>query len=278
MGTRAERWLTTIPGLADHALRVEYARTELYAVECPTVAYALDDVCRRAERTDQAAREVMIAFVPVVVDPKHLVRLAEIRSSGQRLGLGALGRLLFCCTAGGHLPPARAQDEDAGKQQAAQGTLSHRDGRPLTLGERRALARSPSREVLARLLRDPHPMVVRLLLANPRVTEQDVVRMAARRPAAAAVAREIAKTWVRQARIRRSLVLNPGTPPAVSAPLLALMARPELRQVAQAMDIPPVVRALAQEIADLRPPPQPADAQSTEPLVLDLDPAELESQ
>ena len=41
--------------------------------------------------------------------------------------------------------------------------------RPLTLGERKSLARQPSRAALARLLRDPHPAVVELLLDNSAI-------------------------------------------------------------------------------------------------------------
>jgi hypothetical protein len=44
-------------------------------------------------------------------------------------------------------------------------------GRPLTLGERKALARCHRRELLQHLLRDPHPAVVEVLLGNPHLTE-----------------------------------------------------------------------------------------------------------
>ncbi|HEX4423632.1 MAG TPA: hypothetical protein VH165_37235, partial [Kofleriaceae bacterium] len=56
-------------------------------------------------------------------------------------------------------------------------------GRPLTLGERKALARTHDREQILLLLRDPHPAVVTILLDNPHITEVDVVRLAAARPA-----------------------------------------------------------------------------------------------
>ena len=59
--------------------------------------------------------------------------------------------------------------------------------RPLTLGERKSLARSWDRTVLERLLIDPHVDVVRLLLDNPHLTEDDVLRIATARQASAAV-------------------------------------------------------------------------------------------
>ena len=55
-------------------------------------------------------------------------------------------------------------------------------GRPLTLGERKSLARRPDRDLIARVMRDPNPDVIRILLNNPGLTESDVVRVCARRP------------------------------------------------------------------------------------------------
>ena len=52
-------------------------------------------------------------------------------------------------------------------------------GRPLTLGERKTLARRRDRQLLGRVLRDPHPDVIQVLLGNPALTEEDVVRLAA---------------------------------------------------------------------------------------------------
>ena len=58
-------------------------------------------------------------------------------------------------------------------------------GRPLTLGERKSLAKKPDRDLLERLLADPHPDFIRGVLRNPRLTEDDVVRFVARVPSRA---------------------------------------------------------------------------------------------
>ena len=68
---------------------------------------------------------------------------------------------------------------------------------------------------------------------------------------------EIAKSWGLRPRVRQALVLNPGSPPAVSVPLLTLMGRPELAEVLVATDVPPVVRATARELWEFRPPQEP---------------------
>jgi hypothetical protein len=239
--TRVARWLTAVPGLSDHPLKVAFARRELLEAPPAELAPALDALCRAVDEANAAARDVLGAFVPVLVDPELLAPLQPIRLAAREASLPAASRLLRCSSRQGHLfdrpevPPRP-------------------DSRSLTLGERRALARKPSRAMLAKLLADPHPMVVRIVLANPRLTEDDVVSMAARRPAVPEVLVEVAKTWSRRARVRMALVLNPGAPPAVSVPVLGLLSRPELAEVARASDVLPVVRATASELWELRPP------------------------
>jgi hypothetical protein len=245
--SRAERWLTTIPGLSGHRLQVAYARSELYGPSLVELVAALNDVSQLAEEAHAVAREVLTAFVPVVADPQHVARVWSLRATAMAASLPAVGRLLRSSTPDGHLLDAAGLD-------GSSSVLTRADGRPLTLGERRALARQPSRANLDRLLRDPHPMVVRLLLANPRITERDVVWVAARRPALPAIVAEIAKAWTSSARVRMAVVLNPGSPPAISVPLLALLLRPELAEVGRAADLGAVVRATARERLELRPP------------------------
>jgi hypothetical protein len=129
-------------------------------------------------------------------------------------------------------------------------------GREHTLGERRSLARRPDRRAFDTLIGDPHPMVIRLLLDNPKMTEDDVVRLATRRPARADLSREIARSprWVRRARIRMAILLNPGSPPEVSMVRLGLCTRGELRDVIEDTLGPVALRATAVELLDRRPP------------------------
>jgi hypothetical protein len=129
-------------------------------------------------------------------------------------------------------------------------------GRPLTLGERKSLARRPDRSMMDRLLADPHPDVIRGLLRNPKVTEDDVVRLVSRRPGRADVLAEIARSpkWVHRARIRLSLLLNPSTPMELAAPMTGLLVRQELKLVAEATHVADGVRALCLEHLERRPP------------------------
>jgi len=247
--SRAERWLHTVPGLGDHRLQVAYARSELYDASVGEAAEALDALSIAAEEGNVTARDVLGAFVPVIVDNENIQHVWAIRTTALAADLLGASRLLRGSTPDGHLLDRKA----AGK------VMERADGRPLTLGERRALARRPTRTHIDRLMRDPHPMVASILLGNPRITEEDVVRMAAFRPSNPLIQIEIGKTWSHHKRVRRTIVLNPGSPPAVSVPILSLLVRPELLETARAADLPAVVRATAMELWELRPPMPPAE-------------------
>ena len=121
----------------------------------------------------------------------------------------------------------------------------------MPLGARMQLARSTDREKLERLFVDPAPMVIRRLLANPKLTERDVLRIAARRPAVAAVLREVfrAERWIRRYAVKRALVLNPYTPGEIAARLLPLLRREDLRKVAADATLHPRVRDDAMKLA-----------------------------
>ncbi|MCA9671901.1 MAG: hypothetical protein KC503_40155 [Myxococcales bacterium] len=117
-------------------------------------------------------------------------------------------------------PERRARDEEQ---------------RELTLGHRKTLARTTrDRERIQRYIGDPEASVVRELLLNRLVTEDDVVRIAAKRPTDPQVQREVfrSKRWLSPYRVKRTLVLNPYTPGEIALRLLAFLTKPDLRLVA----------------------------------------------
>ena len=230
-------------------LRVAFLRSELLRIGPADVAPALDALCAAAEQADPLARDVLVAVVQVIADPALAPFVEELRAAAASRALLPLARLLrrkARASDGSQPPPAI----DERKLAAA------RSGRVLTLGERRALARRPSRAAFDALMRDPHPLVIKNLLGNPLMTEDDVVRMAARRPAFPEVILEIARhpRWSPRGRVRIAIVQNPGSPPELAVPMVRLLIRPELLQVVAAADVPAVVRAATTELLDRRPP------------------------
>lgn len=125
-------------------------------------------------------------------------------------------------------------------------------GRELTLGERKSLARAAPRDTIARLLRDPEPMVIALLLRNPRLLERDVVLLAARRPIGPELVREIlaSRRWSTRYAVRRALALNPSVPHEVALRLLPMLTRPHLAEVAGDPALPPERQRAARRLLE----------------------------
>jgi hypothetical protein len=115
------------------------------------------------------------------------------------------------------------------------------------LGVRRSLARRSDIGLIERLLGDPDPAVVANLLNNPRITEVEVVRMAARSPVREEVLTAIARhpRWGVRERVRVALAHNPGTPTGVVLALLHLLLDQQLREVAADARLSQVVTSRA---------------------------------
>jgi hypothetical protein len=119
-------------------------------------------------------------------------------------------------------------------------------GRPLTLGERKSLARAQDRELLQKLIVDPDAQVIRVLLGNPYVTEKDVLAIASRRPNRREVLRAVFdSSWLARYAVKRALVLNPYTPGELAARLLPTLVLTDLRAVANDPAAPAPLRTEA---------------------------------
>jgi hypothetical protein len=125
----------------------------------------------------------------------------------------------------------------------------------LTLGHKKSLARGRRREVLERLLRDPDASVLRILLGNPRLTEADVVRVAARRPTTADAQRAVfgSERFIARYAVKRTLVLNPYTPSDLAARLVPLLTLVDLAEVAEDSSLSEQVRQAARDQLVARP-------------------------
>jgi len=236
--------------LGDSVLRAAYLASVVRSWEVPVLAQALDEVCERAEQAETAAREALLSIVDALNTAGMDEAVQKLREEAEGRSLLALERLIR--------HPARV---GRGAEASRDATTKHNvpsdgRGRPLTLGERKSLARRPDRDTMQRLVVDPHPDVIRRLLSNPRVLEDDVVRMAARRPGRSDVLTEIARStrWVHRPRVRMALVLNPATPAEIAMRIAGLLLRPELETVARSPHVPAAVRALCREHLERRPP------------------------
>jgi len=122
--------------------------------------------------------------------------------------------------------------------------------RPLTLGERKSVARTHDRDLLTRVVRDPHPDVMRILLGNPSLTEFDVLRAASARPVASDVLRTIylSARWIKRQAIQSALVLNPYCPRDVALFLVPLLSRSDARRALEVAGLDRMVLLACQRV------------------------------
>jgi hypothetical protein len=242
----AKRWCRASNAL-DGGLRVAYLASEIETHPLALAAEALDELCGAAEQAEPPAREMLVSIVDLLAGERGALLGERLREHAAQHALLALARLLRRPTT----PSSPGLPDPVGARIPDYGA-----GRPLTLGERKALARRPTRKAMEKLLADPHPAVIRTLLQNPKVIEDDVVRLTARRPNDPAVLAAVAGSprWAHRVKVRIAIVLNPDTAPAIAIPLLALLMRPELKLVADTPGLAPTLRAAAHDLLQRRPP------------------------
>jgi hypothetical protein len=201
----------------------------------------LEELIRGGRRAGAAIDVTLVTIVSLFDDAEGLNydARAEIYRVARETGLQALSQLML----------SELSTEPSLKQRPPQA-----GARPLTLGERKALARGPRGNLLDRLLLDPDPTVIRNVLGNPHVTEREVVRVAAHRPQNPRVFREILRSprWSLAAEVRKAVVWNPDAPVEMAKRLLPLLDQRDLREVAVEASIRPPIRRAAQTILRVR--------------------------
>ncbi len=248
-------------------LRAAYLRTELQSLSPADAADALELVCVQSDASDERAEAVVHALVELLADPALAEARESLRAEARARHLLTLERLLrrpFAIRGSLGAPSASVS---RGDERAARMLLEDEDpppaslpdygkGRPLTLGERKWIARRPPPDLIPRILADPHPDVIRTVLASARVTEEHVVRLVTKRPNRPEVLQEVARhpRWCHRPRVRLSLVLNPATPTELAIALVSLLRRSELALVFEQSALHPALRAAAHERFERLPP------------------------
>lgn len=231
---RCDAFRRLLRSVRDFGQRVELLAEQARDLPPDRLLDLLADLTRGAVRRDPASIEAVLAWIVLSVAPgtplagreRELFRLAQARNDP----------LLFTLlqppfpTVMGEPPPGPV--------------LTARDGRPLTLGERRAAARRGNRFLLDRLLADPDPGVIARLLRNPALTEREAVRIAAWRPGRADVLVEVLRCprWAVRPAVQAALLRNPALPVALATRLVLLLPFPKLREVARDLEAPLLVR------------------------------------
>jgi hypothetical protein len=120
-------------------------------------------------------------------------------------------------------------------------------------------AASADKEHILTLLHDPSPQVIRTLLANRNLSEDDVLVIAARKNLPPEILSDIArdKRWSESYPVRRALAGNPKTPLSVSLSLTRFLRLFDLAEMARSPHIPLAFRHKVEAIVMERIPTMP---------------------
>jgi len=228
-----------ITSVIDTELRVGYVRHELSQLEASVIADLVAVVAARATARDRDHRDLLLAISVAMADQALEPLRREVASIASSRGMQDVARLLDAGASPLHLGDDPPRVPDFGL------------GRPLTLGERKSLARRRDRALIARVLEDPHPDVIRIALRNPALTEDDVVRLCARRPLRPDVVREVFRSarWMVRSRVRSALARNPYTPLDLALQIAAQLNAQEAREIAASPELSEELRETCRRVS-----------------------------
>jgi DNA-directed RNA polymerase subunit F len=230
-----------LAGLEEGPMRVRAAARALASTDATVAAGIVAALVRGAA---PSLRTAAAAVAQALGDPRGDLPyewLADLYAAAAGRGLTEVTALLVAP------PPQRAWREPRDKADAR---LAH-----LTLGHKKALARAQrDPDLLARLAAEGEPSVVRELLRNPQLTEDFVVRIAARRPCRPGTLRCVFESprWRTRSAVALAIVRNPYAETAIALELLSGLAAGELREISRDATLHPLVRAVALRIAAQR--------------------------
>lgn len=224
-----ERRLSALP---DGPIRVRAAARALAQMEPAEAARTLETALRRARVGSPTEAGVAWAICQATGPGSEVSyeQRVEIYAEARRADLLATALLVS------PLPLRVAPEGDPSSALAGE----------LSLGHRRAMARTLSPAVMDRLAADADAGVVRELLRNPRLTEKEVMRLATRRPARQDVLETIAASrFGQRPTVKTALARNPYTPPALALRLLAHLPGKALVEISDDGTLHPQIQRLA---------------------------------
>ena len=234
---RSRTLLLLLEAVTERSVRPRMLERALSEMTDPVLLAVLQKIVLTAEQGNAPARSMMteLALSPSVLDsltPQHLDKLNQL---AQQAGMVEVARLL--------LLPRINKDK---LEQA----FDDNEHLQLPLGLRRQAARKGDRNKIDRLLHDRDHRVIGLLLNNPKITERDVIAIAARRPTRPEVLKVLAshKKWSSRYRIRKALACNPHTPTSIAIRLLPTLMIQDLRFIENSGALLPELRTQVQAL------------------------------
>jgi hypothetical protein len=237
----AQRWFRHLLAIQDRTIRTQLLADRISKLDAHFAFIVLSEVINLSLRRDPRGRELLLDLttnrpLAETLGYSSTRRIYELAREHSRDDVARL----FLSTATLN-PRAMPQRFLAIQNQHMQDT---------SIGWRKKLARGSDRMKLDQLLFDRNSDVIRILLANPRIIERDVVRIAAMRPANPenlVVIFQNAK-WVSRYHVKVALACNPWSPIDVALACLPHLMTQNLSYAASNEKLAPEVREAAAQL------------------------------
>ncbi len=122
----------------------------------------------------------------------------------------------------------------------------------MSVGDKVKLALTGNKEARSTLIKQSNKVVSKSVVRNPRITEDEIVKITQTRSVPDELLREIARNdeWLKSYPIKRGLVFNPKTPVQVTLRLLSKLNVKDLALLSKSKGVPGIVVAGARKIVD----------------------------
>ncbi len=140
------------------------------------------------------------------------------------------------------IPPKELIDEHGSDEFNIYQAIQH-----LNIGAKIKLALTGNKAARDLLVKDSNKIIAVSVLKNPRITEEEVIRVTSTKGTSEDLLRQIArnKEWLKSYHIKTGLVNNPKTPLAISVKLLDHLYDKDLERISKSKNVPSVLASSA---------------------------------
>jgi hypothetical protein len=124
----------------------------------------------------------------------------------------------------------------------------------MTVGQKIKLALTGDKDARGLLLKDSNKQITTSVLRNPRITEEEVLKLTSTKGTPDDILRLVAKNkeWMKNYKIKYTLVLNPRTPFKISMKLISQLQDKDLANISRSKNIPGVLSNVAMKTLETR--------------------------
>lgn len=140
-----------------------------------------------------------------------------------------------------------------GNKEADEGNI-YKAIKEMSMGQKVKLALSGNKSSRELLVKDANKIISLAVLKNPRITEDEVLKVANTKGTPEDLLRQIArnKEWIKSYSIKMGMISNPKTPLAISIKLMDSLYENDLHKIAKSKNIPSALASSARRKLDMK--------------------------